>query len=162
MRHEALIAFLLGGLLFLGCAEGVEDDNSLGDLSGEAFQGLLIEADLGPLVRVTDDSATLRITFSREDEELAAQVRLSDGLDYLYEGSWRAFDGPETEEIQGLVIRDKVLTGYIELEGVTLTFDGTFNEQRTSLEVDVDFIGSMTLTPWEPPPSDDDDSGPNS
>jgi hypothetical protein len=158
MRHEALIAFLLGGLLFSGCAKGVEDDNSLGDLGGQAYQGLLIDADLGPFIRITDDSATLRITFSRESEELAAQVRLSDGLDYVHEGAWNTFDGPETEELQGLRIRDKKLSGYIELEGTTLTFDGTFNQQRTTLTADVDFIGSMTLTPWEAPPGDDDDS----
>ncbi len=166
MRHGVgssfarLIPFLLSGFLIAGCAKGVQDDNSLGDLSGMAFQGMLIDADLGALVRITDNEANVRITFSGdEDERLEAQVRLSEGLEYFHEGGWKPFDGPETEEIDGLTVADEVLSGYIKLEGVTLTFDGLFNTARTRLEADVDFIGSLTLLPWQPPDeAGDDDS----
>ncbi|NQV88761.1 MAG: hypothetical protein HQ488_00355 [Parcubacteria group bacterium] len=153
-----LIPFLLSGFLIAGCANGVQDDNSLGDLSGMAFQGMLIDADLGALVRITDNEANVRITFSGdEDERLEAQVRLSEGLEFFHGGGWKPFEGPETEEIDGLTVANEVLSGYIKLEGVTLTFDGLFNTERTRLEVGVDFIGSLTLLPWQPADEEGDD-----
>ncbi len=156
-RWAYLIPFLFGSTFIMGCAEGVQDDNSLGDLAGSAYQGDLAEADLGPFVRVTDDDATLRITFTRPRRDLNAVMRLSDGVDYLHEGSWESFDGPDTMDVDSLSIEDKAISGAIELGDVTLNFEGLFNEQRTSMDATVNFVGTVTLTSWNPPRVEEED-----
>lgn len=158
MTHAHLFAgiFLLTLPLLGGCTNQVQDDKSLGDLNGLAFQGDMSEADLGPFVRTTDDRAYMRVSFFRQ-HGLQARVRLGGGLEYFYEGAWEEFDGPETEDVSGLQIKDGELTGFVELEGINLNFEGVFNNARTRLEADVALIGSLTLIPWEAEEEVDED-----
>jgi len=161
-RWAYLIPFLFGSILTMGCSEGVQDDNSLGDLAGSAYQGDLAEADLGPFVRVTDDDATLRITFTRPRQDLVARMRLSEGIDYYHEGEWQTFDGPDTKDVESLTIEDCIVSGKVKLGDVTLSFQGEFNEQRTSMDATVNFVGTVTLTAWNPPQVEEDEVADNS
>lgn len=136
-------------LLLLACG-GAGGGETI-DLVDGTYRGRPADGEPENGVQVRDEDSTFTVAFSEHDGELWA--------DLAFRGEMVIHGFPiekEDDVIEGVTVDGVELACTISIEGFLFRIEGTFADDRASLVIDVQHVGTMTLTREE---KDEEDTG---
>ena len=110
------------------------------DMVQGTYVGFPADGDMAESVRITDDETTITIRFKDEDSDLWADVSLRGEVVAL-----AITFTAEDSTIEGVTVDGNDLACKIDLGGFVFNVVGLFADARSSLFLDIEGLGAMTL-----------------
>lgn len=158
-RYLVLFSILLSSLFFSsGCQNDNSGSSNARTIDAQFYSGRLVDAELSGIVDIVDRSSTISVLFA-DEQRLSAEVQFTGELRVFF-FKWHAIDD-FTEILQNIERDGNHIRANFEIENVSRRIEGDFTDSFRTLDINIEMMGTITLTRQSVPVETSDDEASN-